>query len=726
MKRLIENPRLKVLLAASVAMSFPICMSYASGTDLDGQVFEQVAAASYMPTYTAKTNAPLPPVLVVENISVSELRGFSPNPQAFRDSFKKQTVASGKKVSHHLDTAEALPTQRVVPAAPKSNKIVRAKRMSHHLDTAETLPIRRFVPAVPKSSKIVSGKRLSHHLDTAEALPTRRFVRAAPKTNKVMNVKKMSHHLDTVDNIPPVHFRPAAPKKLSHSLDTVATVPSGHIRSRHQTVTKPNRVALVKPATSKIVARPTTRLLVDNKKPRPSLHLTGLHHLDETRPSSRSTLSVSKSSLPLVSLPLSPVPRVALSQASGPKVQNLPGAFVNSINQSVSKARSQSTRLAIENLRIKEAEEGLIQAKAQGGFKLSLDSAVGLGQYETDFNVVDRSETDTRLQRAASLDLSLPLYQGGRIKAQKNIAKTGIKSAHANFNVVASDVTQETAIAHLNVIQDRELIKVYTHNVELLENQKKTVQTLVGAGENTVTDEALIDARLASIKVRLEQVRASLAASESNYKKLVGRPAPALMQGGAVRLPTTLQEVKQVAQKNNSQIKVAEADAESAFHNIAVAKSYGRPSLSLQGVVRGAEDQSETIRRNTGAEILLNFKVPLWSGGENSSRVRQAALAQSRAILETRELHNNLNERLEQIWANLESAQRSKAPNLAQKVAAQKAYEAVIKQRNAGLATSLDVLSIEQTLIDAEINLIQAQNIEDVSRFQLLGLMGVL
>lgn len=694
-KCLVENPRLKVLLAASVAMSFPICMSYASGTDLLGQEFEQVTVVSNMPTYTAKTNPPLPPVLVAENISVSKLRGFSSNSRVSQENFKSQTVASGKKISHHLDAAEALPTQRFAPAASKTNKTVNAKR-------------------------------LSHHLDTAEALPTRRFVPTAPKAQKTVKLKKMSHHLDVAENIPSVHVRPVASKKLTHSLDTVAAVPSRHNRSRHQTVTKPSRVAFAKPVTSKIVAQPTAQRSVANKNPKSGLRLRGLHHLDEARPSGGYSRSASKPSLPAVSSPLPPVPQVSLSQASGPKVQNSPGNFVSSIHQSVSKARNQSTRLAIENLRIKEAEEGLVQAKAQGGFKLSLDSAIGLGQYETDFNVVDRSETDTRLQRAASLDLSLPIYQGGRIKAQKDIAKTGIKSAHASFNVVASDVTQETAIAHLNVIEDRELIKVYTRNVELLESQKKTVQTLVGAGENTVTDEALIDARLASIKVRLEQVRASLAASESNYKKLVGRPAPALMQGGAVRLPTTLQEVKHIAQRNNAQVKVAQADAESAFHNIAVAKSYGRPSLSLQGVVRGAEDQSETIRRNTGAEILLNFKVPLWSGGENSSRVRQAALAQSRAILETRELQNNLNERLEQLWASLQSAQRSKAPNFAQKVAAQKAYDAVIKQRNAGLATSLDVLSIEQTLIDAEINLIQAQNIEDVSRFQLLGLMGVL
>lgn len=397
-----------------------------------------------------------------------------------------------------------------------------------------------------------------------------------------------------------------------------------------------------------------------------------------------------------------------------------------SINQSLSRARSQSPRLEIEDIKIREAEESLVQAKAQGRFKLNLDSVIGASQNETVFRVVNRTDSDLRVRRAANLDLSLPLYQGGRINAQKNIAKVDIKTAKANYEAVQSAVTQEAAIAHLNVMRDRLLIQIYKRNVTLLGSQKQTVHAMVQAGENTITDEALLDARLASIQVRLEQAKSNLAFSESNYKKLTGRMASSLMPTGSVGLPTSLEAIKDAAQKNNAQVKAVQTLAEAAYHNVALAKSFGRPKLSLQGVLRAAEGQSETIRSNSAAEVLLNLSVPILSGGENRSRVRQAALAQSRAVLEARELQYNLDEQLEQLWARVQSARRSKAPNQAQKIAAQKAYEAIVKQRNAGVATSLDVLSVEQTLLDAEINLVQAQNTEDVSRFQLLGLMGEL
>ncbi len=397
-----------------------------------------------------------------------------------------------------------------------------------------------------------------------------------------------------------------------------------------------------------------------------------------------------------------------------------------SLDRSLSRAIERSPRLAIEDLKIQEAKEGLVQANAQSRFRLDLESIVGATQSETDFNVVNRSDSDSRLRRAASLNLSLPLYQGGRLNAQKDIAQVGIETAKANYDFIESVVTQETAIAHLNVIRDRQLIEIYSQNVELLKEQQRTVKALVNAGENTRTDEALLEARLATVKSRLEQGRANLEASESNYKKLVGSEAPGLMPALPAALPSSLQEIKAIAQKNNAQLRATQTRAEEAHHNIKVAKSFGKPKLALQGVLRAAEGQSETIRRDTAAELLLNLSVPLLSGGENKSRVREAALAQSRAMLESRELHDNLNERIEQLWSSIQSARRSIGPNQLQKTASQKAYEAIVMQRNAGLATALDVLTVQQNLFDAEINLVQAQNAEETARFQLLGLMGAI
>ena len=397
-----------------------------------------------------------------------------------------------------------------------------------------------------------------------------------------------------------------------------------------------------------------------------------------------------------------------------------------SFSSSLDKALKQSPRLAIEDIRIQEAEEQLEQAKSQGRLKLNFEGAVGASQNETDFRIVDRTDSDFRAPRTASLNLSIPLYQGGRINAQEDAAQVGIETAKANYQAVETNVTEQAGIAHLDVLRDRALVEVYHRNVTLLENQKSTVQALLRAGENTITDEALVDARLASIQARLAQARSNQSASESRYKKLTGYPAPALFPLEGIRLPNSLQDVKEAAFGNNAELQAMQSQSEAAQHNIAIAKSFSRPTLALQGALRTAEGFSDTIRSNSAAELLLNLNVPLLSGGENKSRVRQAVLEQSRSVLETRDLQDNLNERIEQLWASVNAAKQSQAPNLAQKRAAEAAYQAILLQRQSGVATSLDVLSVEQTLLDSELNIIQANNAEAVARLRILGLMGAL
>lgn len=414
--------------------------------------------------------------------------------------------------------------------------------------------------------------------------------------------------------------------------------------------------------------------------------------------------------------------QVSIETNIRPEFQGSGTPFTESLNQAV----RQSPRLAIEDIRIQEAEEQLEQVKSQGRFKLNFEGVAGPTQTETDFRVVNRTDNDFRVRRSANLNLSLPLYQGGRLTAQKDAAKIDIETAKANYQAVESDVTEQAGIAHLNVLQDRALVEVYKRNVVLLQNQNDTVQALLLAGENTVTDAALVKARLASIQARLKQAQSNLSSSESRYKKLTGNAAPSLSSIREVKLPNSLQEAKQAALSNNAQLQAMQSQSEAAYHNIEFAKSHSRPRLSLQGGLRAAEGLSETISRSSAAELLLNLSVPILSGGENKSRVRQAVLEQSRTVLQTRALQDDLNERIEQLWANVSAATQSQTPNLVQKKAAEEAYEAILLQRKAGVATSLDVLSIEQTLLDAELNIIQANNAEGVARLQILGLMGAL
>jgi len=396
-----------------------------------------------------------------------------------------------------------------------------------------------------------------------------------------------------------------------------------------------------------------------------------------------------------------------------------------SLRQSLDSAFARSSRLAAETLRVDEAQEVLKQAKAQSKPRLELRSIVGPRTSETTFAFSNTTVNATTIRRSAELDLSLPIYQGGRLRAQRSSAEIGIETARAAVAQTRSEIIEQTAIAYLDVVRDRKLVQLYQKNVDLLEQQQSSIAELLTLNESTISEKALVDARLATQRIRLETGLGVLRESEAHYKNLVGSPAPATLPVPIFNLPLSLVEVQALAQQNSPELTALINRAKSAEFDVDIAKSNTRPSLALQGVVRGAEGQSETINRNAAAELLLNFRMPLSTGGEGKSRIRQAKLIRNRLNLEIRDTQDQLRDQIDRLWARKLASEKSKAFNQTQITATEFAVQTVAEQRAEGVATILDLLNVQQTLLDAQIQTVEAQSLQDTASVQLLNLMGV-
>jgi len=397
----------------------------------------------------------------------------------------------------------------------------------------------------------------------------------------------------------------------------------------------------------------------------------------------------------------------------------------DSLRQSLDSAFARSSRLAAENLRVDEAEEVLKQAKAQSRPRLEFRSAVGPRQSETTFAFSNTTVSATSLRRSAELDLSLPIYQGGRLRVQRASAKIGIETARAAVSQTRSEIIEQTALAYLDVVRDRELVDLYQKNVDLLTQQQSSTAELLALDESTISEKALIDARLAAQRIRLETGRGILRESETHYRNLTGKKAAQHLPVPIFNLPLSLVEIQALAQQNNPELTALINRAKSAELEIDLAKSGNRPSLALQGLLRGAEGQSETIDRNAAAELLLNLRVPISSGGEGRSRVRQAKIVRNRLNLEIRDRQDTIRDQIDGLWARKVASEKSQSFNQTQIEATEFAVNAVAEQRSEGVATILDLLNVQQSLLDAKIQTVQARSRQDTASVQLLNFMGV-
>ena len=121
--------------------------------------------------------------------------------------------------------------------------------------------------------------------------------------------------------------------------------------------------------------------------------------------------------------------------------------------------------------------------------------------------------------------MSLPLYQGGRVKNGIRAADARVDSGRANLRATEADVFTAIVSVYMDVIRDRAIVGLNTRNVEVLETNLSASRDRFQVGDLTRTDVAQSEARLEFARGQLELVKAQLVTSLENYIRFVGVPA---------------------------------------------------------------------------------------------------------------------------------------------------------------------------------------------------------
>ena len=116
-----------------------------------------------------------------------------------------------------------------------------------------------------------------------------------------------------------------------------------------------------------------------------------------------------------------------------------------------------------------------------------------LGSRPTTSSASMRPSDQTQL----NLQVTQPIYRGGRTEAQTRQAINTVKSTRAQTLAVETTVFQAVAQAYLDVVRDQALVEVNRNNVEVLRKQLEATQDRFRVGEVTRTDVAQAESSLA-------------------------------------------------------------------------------------------------------------------------------------------------------------------------------------------------------------------------------------
>lgn len=338
----------------------------------------------------------------------------------------------------------------------------------------------------------------------------------------------------------------------------------------------------------------------------------------------------------------------------------------------------------------------------------------------TAFRDFQRQTTSTQSSLALILDYTLA--DAGQRHIRLAAAKEGVLAARFRLVNFEQSVLLDAASAYLNLRLAALSVDVRESNVRLIGQQLQAARDRFEVGEVTRTDVALADSRLATARSLLAAARGQVDVSREQYRLAVGRlPIGALQAPPTLpELPPSVDRAQQLALQVHPLISAGQHDV-TALTLLADARAADRlPSVGLGGSI------STTRGQNENATIGVTGRVPIYTGGRLPALQRQAIALSQASRSELGQTSRIVVEGVGRTWAALNVARAQVVATRQGVRSAQLAFEGFREEALLGARTTLDVLDAEQELLNARIDLLQAETDAQLAVYSVLAAIGLL
>lgn len=399
-------------------------------------------------------------------------------------------------------------------------------------------------------------------------------------------------------------------------------------------------------------------------------------------------------------------------------------AFAENLTDALAAAYQTNPALQAQRAQLRATDEGVSQALS--GWRPTVEAQGTAGRTKTTV-MASFSTSGIVDPRTYSVTLNQNLFAGGRTVNATEQAEYNVEAGRGTLENVEQSTLLDAVQAYMNVIRDQSVVELNRNNVEVLRRQLEATTDRFIVGELTRTDTAQAEARLSLAKSNLTAAEAQLTASRAFYERVIGQmPGTLDRPKGVENLPNSEEAAREVAEKNNPALRAAR-NAEAASRSaISVAKGALLPSVDVQLSYQYAEDPTTTVRESEQSSILGVLTIPLYQGGDEYSRVREAKEINNRSRLEVMSTLREVDERVRVAWDQLRSTRASIVSTKEGVNASAIALEGVRQESEVGARTTLDVLDAEQEYLNARVSLVSAERDLTVAEYGLLAAMGLL
>ncbi|HUO22808.1 MAG TPA: TolC family outer membrane protein [Caulobacteraceae bacterium] len=330
---------------------------------------------------------------------------------------------------------------------------------------------------------------------------------------------------------------------------------------------------------------------------------------------------------------------------------------------------------------------------------------------------------------SALITATQPIYTGGRTASAVSAAEADVLSGRETLRQTESALLSQVIQAYADVIRDQEAVAIHQANLDALSDQLKETAARAKQGDLTRTDVSQTQGYVFQAKVDLTSAQAQLDASRAEYAAVVGQAPGALEPPPTLpNLPANLDQALATGELGNPQVRASQYAEQAARLRTAEARDQRLPNVTFEMQYGYYGPQSPYTPNIYPKDTVATVTVtqPLFAGGTINSQVRQQIQHEAAARDQTEAYRRTMVQQIAQAWsawrANSQNASTADDEVKANAVA----YEGVQKEHRADLRSTLEVLYIEQSLREAELERSSARHDAYVSAANLLAAMGLL
>lgn len=338
------------------------------------------------------------------------------------------------------------------------------------------------------------------------------------------------------------------------------------------------------------------------------------------------------------------------------------------------------------------------------------------------------SGNQTTPSYGVTLSGNLTLFDGFQRQHQLTARRAAERVADAGLVSARFSLMQTTTSAFFDALQAQKVLRVNEGSVQQNEEQLRIATAKLQAGAGQRSDSLSAFVSLSQARLSLLQAEATLATAEANLGRYIGVDGRVTaIDDSAYYLPPAPVDTAALRAEilaSSPQIRTSVANVVSAEANYRAAKGAYWPTLSMNAstswTAQKYNDYALEPRRSLG--ISLSFSP--WTNLSRETQVENAAISIDNAQANLADLRRNLNAQVTSAFTTLANAQQSVTVSGLSVAAAQENVRVMNERYKLGVATIIDLLQVQQSLTQAEVNQVQAQYSYLRAKAQLEALAG--